>query len=66
MQKLMILRYLNRLVDDAVNDIITEKNRVHWRKATSEDYNRITFAYHKYEVISAVYRDILNIFKLYP
>lgn len=65
MQKLMILKYLMRIEDEAENVVITEKNRVHWRKATSEDYIRIALATARLEQISAISRDIYNIFRLY-
>lgn len=66
MHKLMIMQYLNRILDEAERTITEEKNRIHWRKATSEDYFRIAQAYADYERLLAVSRDIFNIFSLYP
>ena len=66
MHKLMIMQYLNRLLDEAENTVVEEKNRVHWRKATSEDYFRIAEAYARLELISSIARDIYRIFSLYP
>ncbi len=66
MHKLFIMQYLNRMMDEAENSIIEEKNRVHWRKATSEDYLNIMFAYYRYELISKIVFDIYRIFSLYP
>lgn len=66
MHKLMIMQYMNRLYDEAENAVIEEKNRVHWRKATSEDYFRIAEAYARLELISAIVRDVYKIFSFYP
>ena len=62
----MIMKYLARIENEAENAIITEKNRVNWRKATSEDYFRITLAYARFEAISSISRDIFDILRLYP
>ena len=61
----MIIKYINRILDDAENAVIEEKNRIHWRTATSEDYFRIAVAYARLEQIRTVSRDIYTILKLY-
>ena len=61
----MIIKYINRILDDAENAVIEEKNRIHWRNATSEDYFRIAVAYARLEQIRTVCRDLYTILKLY-
>lgn len=61
----MIYKYLNRILDEAEREVIQEKNRIHWRNATSEDYTRISTAYAKLELISAISKDLFNILRLY-
>lgn len=62
---MMILKYLARLEDEAENDLITEKNRCHWRESTSQDYYAIAHATARYEVIRSISRDILQILRIY-
>lgn len=61
----MILKYINRIEDEAENNFITEKNRVHWRKATSDDYFNIAKSAARLECIRSISRDIYNIIKLF-
>ncbi len=65
MLKLMLLKYLARIEDEAENDVITEKNRCHWRECTSVDYDNISRAMARLEVIRSISRDIMQLLRLY-
>ena len=61
----MLMQYMLRIQDEAETAVNVEKNRIHWRTATSEDYMRITIAYARLEQVRLICNDLYTILKLY-